>query len=34
MFFLQGRDTLLPDLPSAEANGPRASKGINTLASG
>ena len=26
MFFLWGRNTLLPDLPGAEANGPRASK--------
>ena len=26
MFFLQGRDTLLPDLPSAKTNGPQTSK--------
>ena len=26
MFLLRGRNTLLPDLPGAEANGPRASK--------
>ena len=26
MFFLQGRNTLLPDLPGTEANGPQASK--------